>query len=231
MEIERENLDDNLFVDWIKALDKRMRSQGRNVIMLLDNATSHPNILQLTNMQICFLPKNTKSVLQPLDQGILQNMKMLYRKRLVRSVLSKIGDEETVSAEPVSKGVTALNSINLVSGGHNTKLCREVCFVDAGIPLTRQHEEYENGELVEIMGAAQGKIHNKEPLTTEDYAVIDQDAPIHEELDSEQEKELVNTVKDKNKDESEILEVEDEDDAKHNPEQPILSHKEALQMV
>ena len=32
-------------------------------------------------------------------------------------------------------------------------------------------------------------------------------------------------------DESEILEVEDEDDAKHNPEQPILSHKEALQMV
>ena len=64
-------------------------------------------------------------------------------------------------------------------------MCREVCCVDPGIPLTRQHEEYENGELVEIMRAAQGKIHNKEPLTTEDYAVIDQDAPIHEELDSE----------------------------------------------
>ena len=44
MEIERE-MTANLFVDWIKALDKRMRSQGRNVIMLLDNATSHPNIL------------------------------------------------------------------------------------------------------------------------------------------------------------------------------------------
>ena len=61
--------------------------------------------------------------------------------------------------------------------------------------------------------------------------MIDQNAPIHEELDSEWEKELVNTVKDKNMYESEILEVEYEDDAKHNPEQPILSHKEALQMV
>ena len=39
--------------------------------MLFDNATSHANSLLLTNMQICFLPKNTKSVLQLLDQGIL----------------------------------------------------------------------------------------------------------------------------------------------------------------
>lgn len=31
----------NLFVDWIKAFDKRMRRQGRNVLLLLDNATSH----------------------------------------------------------------------------------------------------------------------------------------------------------------------------------------------
>ena len=61
--------------------------------------------------------------------------------------------------------------------------------------------------------------------------MIDQNAPIHEEFDSEWEKELVNAVKAKNMDESEILEVEDEDDTEHNPEQPTLSHKEALQMV
>jgi len=60
-----------------------------------------------------------------------------------------------------------------------------VCFVDAGIPLTSQHEEYENGELVEIIHAAQGKIHTKEPMMVDDYAVIDKDAPIHEEPDSD----------------------------------------------
>ena len=58
--------------------------------------------------------------------------------------------------------------------------------------------------------------------------MIDQNAPIHEEFDSEWEKELVNAVKAKNMDESDILEVEDEDDTEHNPEQPTLSHKEAL---
>ena len=99
-------------------------------------------------------------------------MKMLYRKRLVRSVLSKIGDEETASAEPVSKGVTALNSINFVNLAVEdiTPNYLEKRFVDAGIPLTRQHKEYEKDdvplvELVEIMRAAQGMIHTKEPMT------------------------------------------------------------------
>ena len=44
-------------------------------------------------------------------------------------------------------------------------------------------------------------------------------------------KQLVNAAKDKNMDESEILEVEDEDDTEHNPEQPTSSHKEAIQIV
>ena len=40
----------------------------------------------------------------------------------------------------------------------------------ARIPLTGQHEEYEKddvplAELVEIMRAAQGMIHTKEPMT------------------------------------------------------------------
>ena len=61
--------------------------------------------------------------------------------------------------------------------------------------------------------------------------MIDQNAPIHEEFDSEWEKELVNAVKAKNMDEWEILEVEDEDDTEHNPEQPTSSHKEAIQIV
>jgi len=144
--------------------------------MLLDHATSHPNSLQLTNVKICFLPKNTISVLQPLDQGILQNMKVLYRKLLVRSVLSKIDDVVRVSAESVSKSVTVLNAINFVNlaGKDITPNCLEKCFVDAGIPLTSQHEEYENDdvplvELVEIICAAQRKIHTKEPMMVEDY--------------------------------------------------------------
>jgi len=165
-------------------------------------------------------------------------MNVLFRKRLVRSVLSTIDDGETVSAESVSKSVTVLNAINFVNLAAKdiTPNSVEKCFVKAGIPLTGQHEEYENddvplAELVEIMRAAQGMIHTEEPLTAEYYDVIDQDAPIHEELDSEWESELVNAVIAKNLDESEILEVEDEDDTEHNPEQPTLSHKEALQMV
>ena len=101
-------------------------------------------------------------------------MNVLFRKRLVRSVLSTIDDGETVSAESVSKSVTVLNAINFVNLAAKdiTPNSVEKCFVKAGIPLTGQHEEYENddvplAELVEIMREAQGMIHTEEPLTAE----------------------------------------------------------------
>jgi len=87
--------------------------------------------------------KNATSVLQPLDQGILQNMDLLYMKRLLRLVLSSIDDVETVSAECVSKAVTVLDAVHFVNSAVKgiTLMCVEKCFVKAGIPITSAHGE------------------------------------------------------------------------------------------
>ena len=39
-----------------------------------------------------FLPKNTSSRLQPLDAGIIRNFKLMYRKKLLKFVISRISD-------------------------------------------------------------------------------------------------------------------------------------------
>jgi DDE superfamily endonuclease len=58
--------------------------------MFLDNFICHSNAGHFSNIMIIMLPKNTTSVLQPCDAGILRWIKHNYRQRLVRNLLVKI---------------------------------------------------------------------------------------------------------------------------------------------
>ena len=72
-------LNARLYYFIISRLDSMMRRENRKIVLLADNATSHKTgetIAKLTNVRIYFLPPNTTSVLQPLDQGIIHNLKV-----------------------------------------------------------------------------------------------------------------------------------------------------------
>ncbi|KAI8488922.1 hypothetical protein Bbelb_334400 [Branchiostoma belcheri] len=58
---------------WLKKTDREMGRKGKNIALLLDNCTAHPDV-QLRNIRLVFLPANTTSILQPLDQGIILNL-------------------------------------------------------------------------------------------------------------------------------------------------------------
>ncbi|CAC5385465.1 unnamed protein product [Mytilus coruscus] len=72
------------FLDWIKSVNRIMRLKKRNIILFLDNATSHSHEIQLSNVKLSFLPPNTTSKLQPLDLGIIRAFKARYRKKNVK---------------------------------------------------------------------------------------------------------------------------------------------------
>ncbi len=60
----------SIMTEWLSNFDKKIGKEKRKVILLLDNASSHPKI-RLQNVQVFFLPPNTISVCQPLDQGVI----------------------------------------------------------------------------------------------------------------------------------------------------------------
>ena len=62
-----------LFEERVKKLDSSFRAESRKVALLIDNFPTHTEIKNLTNINLIFLPPNTTSVLQPMDQGL--NMK------------------------------------------------------------------------------------------------------------------------------------------------------------
>jgi hypothetical protein len=64
---------------------------------MLGNVPAHPSesdlCTQNVNVRCMFLPKNTTSIIQPLDQGIILALKRLYRKRFLEEVMIVLEDE------------------------------------------------------------------------------------------------------------------------------------------
>ena len=60
-------MNSEIMLDVLKRLDRRMKMQNRNVVLFLDNATSHQESIEknLSNLKLVFLPKNATSRLQP----------------------------------------------------------------------------------------------------------------------------------------------------------------------
>lgn len=58
-------------------------------LLLLDNASCHNQYHQLgdENIKIIFLPPNCNAVLQPMDQSVIQPVKVKYRKKLLQQLL------------------------------------------------------------------------------------------------------------------------------------------------
>ncbi|XKL68767.1 hypothetical protein PGB90_006536 [Kerria lacca] len=51
----------DIMTQWLLSFDKKMKMQKRQVLLFMDNATSHPIQLQLKNVKIIFFPPNTTS--------------------------------------------------------------------------------------------------------------------------------------------------------------------------
>ena len=82
--------------EYLIWLDNKMRAQQRKVLLLLDNFSGHELGVELVggkegldNVRIEWLPPNTTSHQQPLDQGIIANQKLLYRRQWIRYMLQQ----------------------------------------------------------------------------------------------------------------------------------------------
>jgi len=79
----------------MKMLNKKVIQQKRQVIFV-DNCPAHPHCLDqtLSNVKIVFLPKNSTSVLQPMDQGIIRSFKCKYRTQLISHIINEVKDKK-----------------------------------------------------------------------------------------------------------------------------------------
>lgn len=73
---------------------EKQTEEGRNekVLLILDNAPSHPSEDVLNsvneNFKVLFLPPNVTAILQPMDQGVIEQTKRHYKKSVLRLLLN-----------------------------------------------------------------------------------------------------------------------------------------------
>jgi hypothetical protein len=68
----------SLFESWLSKFNAKMKRQKRKVLLFIDNAPSHPH-LEFPNVKLKFLPANTTSKSQPMNQGIIQTEKLKFQ--------------------------------------------------------------------------------------------------------------------------------------------------------
>lgn len=93
---------DEIFIPEVKNHQKCIGKEGSKVLLFVDNAPTHPTeeLLERGNGQFktIFLPPNVTSLLQPMDQSVIETMKRHYRRQLLRKLLVEGEDEEGVLA-------------------------------------------------------------------------------------------------------------------------------------
>ena len=104
-------IDAKAFRERLIKFDRRMASGGRHELSTLDNCSAH-NVADLTlpHVRTGSFPPNSTSRSQPLDQGIIANVKRNNRSELVRDVIQSIENHDKKPKWIVLQAIRAIES-------------------------------------------------------------------------------------------------------------------------
>jgi hypothetical protein len=125
----------SIFEQWVRKMDRIFLLQGRSIALIVDNCSAHPRLTCLRAISLFFLPPNTTSVLQPLDQGVIYSFKMLYRKKILKKLISVIESEGNSSYH---LNVNILDALTMAAAAWNDLKAETIvkCFRKAGFIVT-----------------------------------------------------------------------------------------------
>ena len=123
-----------VFEERVRELDRKFSSEGRSVALVIDNCSAHPHIENLKSIKLFFLPPNTTSITQPMNQGVIRSLKAKYRKNMVRKIIRSSKKNNALPEVSILKARQILVSAwNAVS----TETIVD-CFIKAGISIANQ---------------------------------------------------------------------------------------------
>lgn len=117
----------DLFIKILRDWDSELMKKKKKILLLVDNCPAHPKVSNLKNINLQFLPPNTTSVLQPVDQGIIRSLKVHYRKYQLMNII----ENNQLSKE---SSINILDAISMISKAWNRVLQQTIinCFKHAG---------------------------------------------------------------------------------------------------
>jgi hypothetical protein len=97
-----------IFKKWLKSSDMDVQRKARMVLLLLNNSVAHPHLDSLKNIYLEFPSPTSTPLVQPIDMGILKNLKTLYHRMLVNYSLKAIGGNLLTYLQQTGKSAQVL---------------------------------------------------------------------------------------------------------------------------
>lgn len=101
-------MDSELFEDWVRELDRKFGAQKRKIALVIDNCPAHPEVTGLGWVELIFLPPNTTSITQPMDQGIIRSLKAKYRSLAVKKQIMSLEKNKELPKFTILTAMTML---------------------------------------------------------------------------------------------------------------------------
>ena len=219
-------MNETIFKEWLLKLDKRFKSQNRKIILFLDNFSGHsPNRDQLpynlTNIKLVYFPANCTSVIQPMDQGIIQSFKMKYKRLVVEDKINSIEYGYDMPTITILKCIDYINKAwNTVTATTITNTFKKAGFKSETVysleELIDQTEELsEINEFNKSLNALNQK-NSIFDFTFNEFLNIDDELPAYGQLEDE---EIIQEILNKPIENEKESDTEDQEQQIH--EQPI----------
>jgi hypothetical protein len=133
-----------IFCFFFHSLDAQMGVQNRQIILFVDNCAAHSKDTSfLRNFKVVTYPANCRSMLQPLDLGIIHSLKAYYRKHLLQTsiCLMELGKE-------VKKKINILEAMHYIMAAWQQVSQQTIrnCFREAGHKYQSDGNEMANDD-------------------------------------------------------------------------------------
>ena len=129
--------DSILFEEWVRHFDRRFTKEGLKLVLLVDNWPAHPSIDNLVSTELIFLPPNSTSELQPMDQDVIRSLKVQYKTISIKKLIEAIDKKKPL---PEFSILDAIQMLDVALGKVTTKTVVN-CFEKAGISKEKQSED------------------------------------------------------------------------------------------
>ena len=132
----------DIFEAWVRTVDKLYCKKKCKIAIVIDNCPAHPHITGLKNVKLVFLPPNTTAKLQPMDQGVIQNLKTHYRHHMITALLEALQKKEQYNPTVLDAMILLKSSWKKVK---DTTIAN--CFQHAGFKTEATTENTDEDEL------------------------------------------------------------------------------------
>jgi len=224
-------MNSTIMKNFVKDLDAHV--EGRKIILLLDNAPSHPpaDSFNTRNITIHYLPPNTTAHLQPMDAGIIRTFKAYFKKIFIQHIIQQYDIDSTNDASKLNIKQT----IDFIAEAMDqvTPITIRNCWERTGIlPLDDDNGDLNQAEqtiddmeqeLCTDLDALINQLDIPNPISAKEY-LINPEESVTEELIFDEQQIILELEA---KTEEELISEEEQE-----PEpEPLVTHSDALKAL